>query len=325
MSLRRRSSIFRFLKRAVFLGVGFILGVAAGTIYFYGMPKPAEAKIVTREATVWSVQRPIASGDLIAEEDLLPIQIEEEKIPLGVFHTKEEAIGKRAWVSIAPKMILHEELCYQEQVGLAENAQEISVAVIPEAILVGDYLDLRIQFPSGHDYCVLSHKKLGGLDREHGKMLLGLSEEERIRLSSAQSDADLFEGTSLYVTIYPRAVEQALTAVSYPVNGSVQKLYESVATANSFAESRNHLELALVKLKEEEKFLEARAEEAGESREGKETGGQDGTKPEKVKQPERENKKEKESTDHSAAAKMTGSKKEEGLETEQAQKEKEDF
>lgn len=257
MTLRSRGMVRNILKIIGLMIVGMMIGGGAGLGYhFWVMAKQESIPPVIRKPVV-TVDREIGPGEILTDEDLKIIEVEEELIPLGAFTNPEEIIGKKAWINLTPKVILQPALFYQNRPELMENEQEIVLHKLPDNLQSGDYVDVRIQFPSGHDYCVLSHKQVSNFWQEKNMISLGLSEPERVRMGSAQTDVATYERAYLYLTIYPQAVDMPDTTVRYPVSGSVQGLYEEVASSLLPGEERKHLELALLQLKQEEKFLEA--------------------------------------------------------------------
>lgn len=92
---------------------------------------------------------------------------------------------------------------------------------------VGDYVDVRISFPDGGDFVLLSKKQIKSLSplREEGVAALWMivTEEELLRLSSAVVDAYLNEGCCIYAIQYV-AETQKEAIVNYVVNNTVKQL-----------------------------------------------------------------------------------------------------
>lgn len=255
MTLRKMGMIRSILKTAGLIVLGVVIGAGGSFGYRLWQDAKTEKLLPVVRRTVLTVNRPVELGKIIEETDLTEIEVEEDAIPAGAFTLPEEAIGRKTWVALKPKVLLQPEFFYETNLELWQNTQEVEVAGLPAELLPGDYVDVRILFPSGHDYCVLSHKQVGGIDSEKKKIVLGLTEEERVRLGSAQIDVQTYERAYLYLSIYPKAVDMPDTIVRYPVSGSVQLLYEDVAKSSIVGQERNRLEAALTQLKEEEKFL----------------------------------------------------------------------
>lgn len=255
MTLRKMGMIRSVLKTLGLVVLGIVIGAGGSFGYQYWQAASTEKLLPAVRRTVLTVSQPIELGEVIAEADLAEMEVEEDAVPAGVFTLPEEVIGRKTWVALKPRVMLQPEFFYETNLEFWQNTQEVEVSELPAELLPGDYVDVRILSPSGHDYCVLSHKQAGGLDADKKKIVLGLTEEERVRLGSAQIDVQTYERAYLYLTIYPKAVDMPDTIVRYPVSGSVQPLYEDVAQSAIVGQERNRLEAALTQLKAEEKFL----------------------------------------------------------------------
>lgn len=64
----------------------------------------------------------------------------------------------------------------------------------------GDMVDIRIGFPNGEDYVVLAHKNIISVD--DAGMVLKVSEEDIMKMSSAKIDVNKYEGTRIYAVKY---------------------------------------------------------------------------------------------------------------------------
>ena len=104
--------------------------------------------------------------------------------------------------------------------------QEYNMLVLPMDLTTGDYIDVRIQFPSGQDYIVVSKKEvemptINGIDSED-TLWINLSEDEILHMSCAIVEAFRTNGTKLYVTKYTEPGMQEAATPTYPVNASVR-------------------------------------------------------------------------------------------------------
>lgn len=88
----------------------------------------------------------------------------------------------------------------------------------------GDFIDIRITFPNGESYIVLSKKQLKGIHFKENTVWLWLDETEILNISSAIIDAYIHPGSKLHVTTYilPELQEAAITF--YPANLNVLDL-----------------------------------------------------------------------------------------------------
>ena len=122
--------------------------------------------------------------------------------------------------------------------------QEYNVIVLPMDLVTGDYVDIRVMFPNGQDFIVVSKKEVeipnvGGTDSED-TVWMNLSEDEILHMSCAIIDVAQVKGAKLYATKYTEAGMQKAATPTYPVNESTSKLLQSDA---------NILEKAMVEIK----------------------------------------------------------------------------
>ena len=103
-----------------------------------------------------------------------------------------------------------------------EDVRQIFVAEaeLAEHLETGDRIDVRIRYCNAEDYLILSDKILVKCETESG-MVLELSEEEILLLSSAISDSRVYEGTKLYAVEYPENQKSEAGVVTYIANKDI--------------------------------------------------------------------------------------------------------
>lgn len=99
---------------------------------------------------------------------------------------------------------------------------------LTERMKKGDYVDIRISFPNGADFVLLSKKQIQDIsipleNAEENALWLYVTEEEILRLSSAVVDAFLDDGCSVYAVQYIKD-EQKAAIMNYKVNDVVAQL-----------------------------------------------------------------------------------------------------
>ena len=109
--------------------------------------------------------------------------------------------------------------------------QEYNMVVLPIELMTGDYVDIRLMFPTGQDYIVISKKRIT-VPSVSGEYLadtiqMKLAEEEILTMSSAIIEAAKMEGAKLYATKYTEAGLQEEASPTYVVNNEVANLIES--------------------------------------------------------------------------------------------------
>ena len=109
--------------------------------------------------------------------------------------------------------------------------QEYNMLVLPTDLQTGDYIDVRVMFPNGQDYIVVSKKEveipnIAGVDSED-TIWINLSEDEILHMSCAIVDAYQVKGSKIYVTKYTEPGMQEAATPTYPINESTSKLLQN--------------------------------------------------------------------------------------------------
>lgn len=118
----------------------------------------------------------------------------------------------------------------------------VDVAELPEHIQTGDRVDVRIRYNNAEEYVVISDKAV--VKCESGKgMILRLTEEEILLLSSAVSDSEIYSNTRLYAVEYPEFEQLEPGNVTYIAN---REILSQLGREKTEGENRSALELRLL-------------------------------------------------------------------------------
>ncbi|WIV17822.1 SAF domain-containing protein [Paenibacillus polygoni] len=168
--------------------------------------------------------RDVGPGTLIQNSDVKAIQIPADQSPANLMDNLEDIRGTVAKIELKTGTVITEAMVYQDEPTPADlRNREISVIKLPSVLSAGEMVDVRIQFPTGQDYIVLSKKKV---DKLNGStMWFTLTEEEILTLSSAMVDAYLHKA-SLYSLSYVEPEFQERAIPTYPANEKVLQLIE---------------------------------------------------------------------------------------------------
>lgn len=129
-----------------------------------------------------------------------------------------------------------------------ERAVEVKVVALPSRLKEGDLVDIRIQYPNGEEYVVLSKRGCHELSLEEGRVTLFLTEEELLRLSSSIVDCVQMDGT-LYTVRYLRDRKQEASISNYIPSTEICNLIKS--DSNIIGEATSILEEKMRKNLEE--------------------------------------------------------------------------
>ncbi|OZQ68868.1 hypothetical protein CA600_05455 [Paenibacillus sp. VTT E-133280] len=174
---------------------------------------------------VWTTAKTIPAGVAIKGDDLKAVPMPVSLVPPGVMTDKENIIGKSAKIELAPGMPLLSSLLHEGQpIPKDLRIQEFQVIQLPSNLKTDQYIDVRIGFPTGEDFVLLSKKRVEELS---GTVVwLELSEMDILQSSSAIIDAYL-QGARLYALPYIEPGLQDAAVVNYPANQMVLNLMEN--------------------------------------------------------------------------------------------------
>lgn len=188
-------------------------------------------------------------GEEVKETDLKKVHLHLKGNSVKYSYKEKAFIGKMARVRLTKGTVLDEcMVCEKETLG--DGLRQTSYSYIKQTAQLkqGDYVDVRISFPNGADFVVLSKKKvLKALKTQEQNSLadalyFALTEEEIMRMSSGVVDAYLTEGAYLYTVQYISDTQKG-AIVNYPVNEVVEKLIKKDPNIVKIAQDAKTTEL----------------------------------------------------------------------------------
>lgn len=172
--------------------------------------------------SVWTVARTIPAGGTVKAEDLKSVPMPESLVPTGMITDQTAAIGKSAKIELQPGTQLMPSMLYESApIPKDLRVQEFHVIQLPSNLQKGQFIDVRINFPTGEDFVLLAKKKARDLS---GTVIwLEMNERDILQTSSAIIDAYL-QGARLYALPYIEPGLQEAAVVNYPANSKVLDL-----------------------------------------------------------------------------------------------------
>ncbi|GAA0137253.1 hypothetical protein YSY43_40940 [Paenibacillus sp. YSY-4.3] len=187
-----------------------------------------------RSVSGWMLARDISAGHPIRSEDLRRVELPADSVPANFMKSKEEIIGKNTKIALASQTLLTPGLLYADEPTPHDlRWREMGFVQLPAMLQNNDVVDVRIQFPTGQDYILLSKKKIEQLNG--GSVTVTLNEVEILSLSSAIVDAYLHKA-SIYALAYVEPQLQAKAIPTYPANKAVLELIKKDPNIVSRAE-----------------------------------------------------------------------------------------
>lgn len=137
------------------------------------------------------------------------------------YYITDDDIGSIAIVDMEPNTPIMKNMV--TTMMITHDTREVEVNVVNLMIdqRVNDYIDIRIMYPNGEDYLVLSKKQIKNLVLDSAVFYTYLNEEEILRLASATVDAYLMSGTKIYATRYVEDNIQDEATPDYLVSAQV--------------------------------------------------------------------------------------------------------
>lgn len=227
MTRKRVKMLIRFL-----IAAGLLIVVAICAIFlmknkideYKKQANKLQSEIAANTQTVYVVRNDrfdadgnmigIKAGDIITDigdNANVMLQTIYTGLDAGAYITAEN-IGDTALIDIKPEEPVMTNMVTKLEITQDMREYEISVADLMVDQQPNDYIDVRIMFPTGDDYLVLSKKQVKNLVLNSSLFYTHMSEEEILRLASATIDAYTITGTKIYVTRYVEGnIQQAGT------------------------------------------------------------------------------------------------------------------
>jgi len=176
-------------------------------------------------AQAWVTVRDIEAGEPILAEDIKLFAVPDAQAPRNLWSSSKQPEDQRAKIELKKGTAITTEMVYEDTPAPPDlRNRELQVVLLPSSLAQGDIIDVRIQFPTGQDYILLSKKKVERLNAS--TLWITMTEEEILSLSSAIVDAYLHKA-SIYALTYVEPQFQTAAIPTYPANQEVLKLLES--------------------------------------------------------------------------------------------------
>lgn len=223
---RTRQLIYSGLAGAAVMGIVFASYAVLTTIKHHNQEKSLKAEyqqqLMKMEQSMvkqqqemtegWALVRDIGPGQAIRTQDLIQVKLPTNVAPknLVLDGSQKGMAGKTTKIELRKGTTLTESMLYLAEPTSSDlRNRELKAIALPSNLKQGDVVDVRVQFPTGQDYIILSKKKIDKL--LNPVMWITLTEQEILSLSSALVDAYLHDA-SLYALTYvePELQDKAL-------------------------------------------------------------------------------------------------------------------
>lgn len=231
----------RKARQSFLLGMLLMLLIAAIVvgILFMQLMNYKNEKDATEAAskTVYVLKNDIKSGEEISAANLekksLVTTLANNEI-LSPANLSENSLAK---IDLGKGTILTQSMVIEEEQADDDSlrTQEFNMITLPTDLETNDYIDIRLLFPNGQDFIVVSKKMV--VKSSENTILLKLSESEILTMSNAIVESYITEGSMLYATKYTDAGIQAAATPTYAVSKEVLDLIDSNANITQTAKN----------------------------------------------------------------------------------------
>ncbi|WP_268623433.1 SAF domain-containing protein [Paenibacillus alvei] len=186
--------------------------------------KLADAELQKR-TSVWVFNQPLLAGKRIRSDDIAKIEMSSDLAPKQALNHPDQIIGKVLKIDTVPRTPVISTMLYEDG-KMSDDLRWVETAVIqlPLRLQEKDMIDVRIRFPNGQDYIILSKKEIKSM--QYPTIWAHMDEQERLLFSSACVDA-FVNGGQIYALRYIEPQIQNEAVPNYPANEQVLKLIEA--------------------------------------------------------------------------------------------------
>lgn len=221
----RNSFIFGALMMFIIMGL-----VSAVLAYMLIQLKSAENDRVAKQKSVFVMTSSVASGNAVDSSMLKQTKVDSSVAPSDAVTLGDFTENTIAKIDLTKGVIVTSAMISEKDNEVKDSlrVQEYNMINIPSQIATGDFIDIRLRMPDGHDYIVVSKKKveiptINGIDSLN-TIWVKLTEDETILMSNAIVEAYQMEGALLYTTKYVEPGMQQNATPTYVPSAEVLNL-----------------------------------------------------------------------------------------------------
>ncbi len=185
-----------------------------------------ESSIEMNTQHIYVAMDDLPKGTILTEDVNVMLQENLTGLPEGMYLQADD-LGSVLLIDVDAYTPIMASMATKEKIENDTREYEIGVASLMVNQQENDYVDIRIMFPTGEDYIVVSKVRVKGLLLENSIFYTDLSESEILTLSSATVDAYTIPGTQMYVTRYLADSLQEKAVPNYPVRTETITLMSS--------------------------------------------------------------------------------------------------
>jgi len=249
MAFIRKRGRFPVFMLVLILTLVLIAAIAGSAYYIYRtkiekIQKESDEKIQELSFQLYSLNREayipkeeIKYGTILTPELFDKVNIKLETAQDLLFD--ETDMGKINIVTLPAGAVVFKSMASESTLVNDIREVEFNMFLIQSNQEKGDFVDVRITFPNGESYIVLSKKQIKNINLKENTVWLWLDETEILNISSAIIDAYINPGSKIHVTTYILPEMQEAAIPFYPANTDVFNLMKR--DPNILQKAQDHL------------------------------------------------------------------------------------
>lgn len=218
-----------------FIAALIIGGIVIALLYMQIKNKNAEIEKVRQEMQIAMTDVYVLDKDVSINE---PVELKRKQVPvedvpkkaiksLSEYQDEDGELIMRSKIALTKGTILTEDLVENSDDSPSYRMVEYSMITLPSMMTEGDYIDIRIAFPDGGNFVVLSKMEVQSCTAS--TIWLKLTESQMLTLDEAAIESYIIAGTRLYATQYTDTAQSELNTTYIP-NDLVRELINRNAT-----------------------------------------------------------------------------------------------
>lgn len=215
----------RKARNSFLLGMLTMLVIAAIIIAILFMQilgmKKQEQQTATASKEVYVLTRDVKSGEPISTSDLKKQTLVTDLAKTSIATIGEITENTIAKIDLGKGSILSKEMIVESDEATTSDLriEEYNMITLPTDLQKEDYIDIRIIFPNGQNYIVVSKKRV--LQLSEDTIFVKMTEAEILTMTNAIVESYITTGSSLYATKYVDAGIQNDATPTYTVSKEV--------------------------------------------------------------------------------------------------------
>lgn len=173
----------------------------------------------------------VSTSDIMAGDTITKDNVTEKRVyasqAIESYYKLEEDDRSLALVDIPRDTQITKSMTTKNQVSSEMREVQYDVINLSSNVYDNDTIDVRLLYPNGESFVVLSKKNIKGITPEESNCFFWLDEEEIHRMSAAIVDAGLYPGSKLTTTKYIEPNIQDKSVVTYTPSIAILTLLEN--------------------------------------------------------------------------------------------------